>query len=100
MVLVICVFGKKFESETQQLVAYHTRIRWQAPERTIWMDGREHPPEYAAHTWQGFFYRALGRQCSRGENYPSQTGSGLVETVSLAVMCLNLQNIFSGTVTI
>lgn len=45
---------KEIDSETQQLIAYHTRIRWQAPERTIWMDGREHPPEYAAHTWQGF----------------------------------------------
>jgi hypothetical protein len=22
--------------------------------RTIWMDGRPHPPEYAAHTFQGF----------------------------------------------
>jgi hypothetical protein len=22
--------------------------------RTIWMDGRPHPPTYAAHTWQGF----------------------------------------------
>jgi hypothetical protein len=22
--------------------------------REIWMDGRPHPPEYAAHTWQGF----------------------------------------------
>jgi hypothetical protein len=22
--------------------------------RTIWMDGRAHPPSYAAHTWQGF----------------------------------------------
>lgn len=22
--------------------------------RTIWMDGRPHPPEYAAHTWSGF----------------------------------------------
>jgi len=22
--------------------------------RMIWMDGRPHPPEYAAHTWQGF----------------------------------------------
>jgi hypothetical protein len=45
---------KEIDSETQQLIAYHTRIRWQAPERTIWMDGREHPPEFAAHTWQGF----------------------------------------------
>jgi hypothetical protein len=24
------------------------------PKRTIWMDGRPHPPEFAAHTWQGF----------------------------------------------
>ena len=23
-------------------------------ERTIWMDGRPHPPEYAGHTWSGF----------------------------------------------
>jgi hypothetical protein len=23
-------------------------------ERSIWMDGRPHPPEYAPHTWQGF----------------------------------------------
>jgi hypothetical protein len=25
-----------------------------APERSIYMDGRPHPPEYAAHTYQGF----------------------------------------------
>jgi hypothetical protein len=25
-----------------------------ATTRTIWMDGRPHPPEYASHTWQGF----------------------------------------------
>ena len=45
---------KEIDRETQDLVAYHTHISWQAPERTIWMDGRPHPPEYAAHTWQGF----------------------------------------------
>ena len=45
---------KEIDKDTQQLVAYHTHISWQAPERTIWMDGRPHPPEYAAHTWQGF----------------------------------------------
>jgi hypothetical protein len=27
---------------------------WQAPERWIYMDGRPHPDEFAAHTWQGF----------------------------------------------
>jgi hypothetical protein len=45
---------KEVDRETQQLIAYHTHISWQAPERTIWMDGRPHPPEFAAHTWQGF----------------------------------------------
>jgi hypothetical protein len=45
---------KEVDKDSQQLIAYHTHISWQAPERTIWMDGREHPPDYAAHTWQGF----------------------------------------------
>ena len=45
---------QEIDTATQKLVAYHTHISWQAPERTIWMDGRQHPPEYAAHTWQGF----------------------------------------------
>ena len=45
---------KEVDTATQQIVAWHTHISWQAPERTIYMDGRPHPPEYAAHTWQGF----------------------------------------------
>src|SRR6478672_3618660 len=45
---------KEVDPATQQVIAYHTHIAWQAPERTVWMDGRPHPPEYAAHTWQGF----------------------------------------------
>jgi hypothetical protein len=45
---------KEVDPQTQELIAYHTHISWQAPERTIYMDGRPHPPEYAAHTWQGF----------------------------------------------
>ena len=45
---------KEIDRTSQELIAIHTRLRWQAPERTIWMDGRDHPPEYAAHTWQGF----------------------------------------------
>lgn len=45
---------KEIDRETQALIAYHTHISWEAPERTIWMDGRPHPPDYAAHTWQGF----------------------------------------------
>jgi hypothetical protein len=45
---------KEIDTATQQVIAYHTHISWQAPERTIYMDGRPHPQEYAAHTWQGF----------------------------------------------
>ena len=45
---------KEVDKDTQQLIAYHTHISWQAPERTIWMDGRPHPADYEAHTWQGF----------------------------------------------
>jgi hypothetical protein len=45
---------REIDNATQKVIAYHTHISWQAPERTIWMDDRPHPPEYAAHTWQGF----------------------------------------------
>jgi hypothetical protein len=45
---------KEVDTATQQIIAYRTHREWQAQERTIWMDGRPHPPEYAAHTWQGF----------------------------------------------
>ncbi|HEY7335966.1 MAG TPA: MBL fold metallo-hydrolase [Bryobacteraceae bacterium] len=46
--------SKEIDRDTQQLIAWHTHISWMAPERTIWMDGRPHPPDYAPHTWQGF----------------------------------------------
>ena len=42
------------DSPTQKTVAWHVHHEWQAQEQVIWMDGRPHPPEYAAHTWQGF----------------------------------------------
>lgn len=45
---------QEVDRNTQDVIAYHTHISWQAPEQTIWMDGRPHPPDYAAHTWQGF----------------------------------------------
>ncbi len=47
-------FWKEVDRPTQQVIAWHTHISWQAPERTIWMDGRPHPPDYYPHTWQGF----------------------------------------------
>jgi hypothetical protein len=39
---------------TQQLIALHVYLNTYEQERTIWMDGRPHPPEWAPHTWQGF----------------------------------------------
>jgi cyclase len=39
---------------TQAVTKLNTHIQWQEQRREIWMDGRPHPPEYAAHTWQGF----------------------------------------------
>jgi hypothetical protein len=45
---------KQVDAPTQQVVAYHMLLSWMTVERTIYMDGRPHPPDYAAHTWQGF----------------------------------------------
>jgi hypothetical protein len=42
------------DDRSEQVVAYEAHIRWQEQHRTIWMDGRPHPPEFASHTWQGF----------------------------------------------
>jgi glyoxylase-like metal-dependent hydrolase (beta-lactamase superfamily II) len=39
---------------SRQAIAWHIYHEWQAQEQVIWMDGRSHPPDYAAHTWQGF----------------------------------------------
>ncbi len=39
---------------TQKVIAIMRRGSWMEPERTIWLDGRPHPSEYATHTWQGF----------------------------------------------
>lgn len=46
--------SKEVDPITQRVVAYHTHVQWQAQERTIWMDGRPHPPADAPHSWQGF----------------------------------------------
>jgi hypothetical protein len=39
---------------TQAPIALHTRMNFQEMERTIWLDGRPHPSDYAPHTWSGF----------------------------------------------
>jgi hypothetical protein len=37
-----------------QLIAIHENINTYEQFRTIWMDGRPHPSQYAPHTWMGF----------------------------------------------
>jgi glyoxylase-like metal-dependent hydrolase (beta-lactamase superfamily II) len=47
-------FWEERDPHTQRLTAL--KQYWQIAEgtRTIWMDGRPHPPAYAQHTWAGF----------------------------------------------
>jgi glyoxylase-like metal-dependent hydrolase (beta-lactamase superfamily II) len=40
--------------DTQELVALQMYMGTYQQRRTIWMDGRPHPPEYAPHTFMGF----------------------------------------------
>jgi glyoxylase-like metal-dependent hydrolase (beta-lactamase superfamily II) len=42
------------DPETQQVIAIKNYISTWSQFRTIWMDGRPHPPDYAPHTWMGF----------------------------------------------
>jgi hypothetical protein len=39
---------------SQRVVAWHMTHSWMVTTRTIWMDGRAHPPPQARHTWMGF----------------------------------------------
>jgi hypothetical protein len=39
---------------SQRTTAFHTHTLAYDSERTIYLDDRPHPPDYAPHTWQGF----------------------------------------------
>ena len=43
-----------YDSLTQRMSALHTRINFHDAERTIYLDGRPHPPADAPHSWSGF----------------------------------------------
>jgi len=44
---------KEVDPSSREIVAWHAE--WlRSVDRPVYMDGRPHPPEYAAHTWQGF----------------------------------------------
>lgn len=42
------------DPETKAVVALRQYISTYEQDRTIWMDGRPHPPAWAPHTWMGF----------------------------------------------
>ncbi len=42
------------DPQSQNLIDIRMYISTYEQNRTIWMDGRPHPPEAAAHTWMGF----------------------------------------------
>lgn len=42
------------DPDTQRVIAIRNYISTWSQFRTIWMDGRPHPPAYAPHTWMGF----------------------------------------------
>jgi glyoxylase-like metal-dependent hydrolase (beta-lactamase superfamily II) len=45
---------KVFDPVTQETIGYEIFGTFGQATRTIWLDGRAHPPSYAAHTWAGF----------------------------------------------
>jgi cyclase len=47
-------FAEERDPYTQRVVDIKMRSNSAQAYRTIWMDGRPHPPAYAAHTWEGF----------------------------------------------
>ena len=45
---------QEHNQDTQELVAIRMHMGTYQQERTIWLDGRPHPPDYAPHTFMGF----------------------------------------------
>ena len=43
-----------YDHGTQRIVAFHVHLGAYENKRTVYLDGRPHPPDYAAHTFQGF----------------------------------------------
>jgi hypothetical protein len=54
--------AKFVDPNTRQFIGYTIDGVYGRNDRTIWMDGRPHPPDYAEYTWDGF---STGR-CERG----------------------------------
>ncbi|MDP9054060.1 MAG: MBL fold metallo-hydrolase [Acidobacteriota bacterium] len=84
-------FWEERDPHTQQLIAIHMWFQTSETRRTIWMDGRPHPPAYAAHTfpgfstgeWKGSFLTIttthLKRAWLRGNGLPSSDEATVIE---------------------
>ena len=46
--------GEVIDPKSRQLVAYTVTGLFQNANRTIWLDGRPHPSQFAEHLWSGF----------------------------------------------
>ena len=45
---------KEIDTISRQLIAYRVLFQRTPGDRMIWLDGRDRPSEYAAHSWEGF----------------------------------------------
>jgi glyoxylase-like metal-dependent hydrolase (beta-lactamase superfamily II) len=45
---------RQFDPVTQETIAYEIFGTFGQATRTLWLDGRPHPPGFAPHTWAGF----------------------------------------------
>jgi cyclase len=45
---------RELDPVTQEMIGYELFGTFGQATRLIWLDGRSHPPDYAAHTWAGF----------------------------------------------
>ncbi len=45
---------REIDPATQRVIAFHLHFLAWDSDRTIWLDGRPHPPDWAPHSFQGF----------------------------------------------
>ena len=43
-----------YEPQTERIIGMRLQGTFGRADRTFWLDGRPHPPDYARHTWAGF----------------------------------------------
>ena len=84
-------FWQERDPHTQRLIAIKMYGQITEGNRTIWMDGRAHPPAYAQHTWTGFstgkyegnaltvYTTHMKRGWLRGNGLPESDQATLVE---------------------